>query len=404
MKIHQFTHLFAPDQLAGASLYTDLALYLRERGHDIRVTTTFSYYPALRYAIGDRGVSSRDEDYSGIKMRRIGMFLPRRHTGLRRLGPELSYLKNLWHCGRFNNWTPDVVLAACPMLAQCIAPRFLYPGCKIPRLLIVQDFMADAAAELRILRGSTLNSILKRIECWGLNGANTLSTISDLMGNKLSRNHPKRRVVVIPNWIHQSLASTIELERAKASPRASRLLTYSGNLGVKQGLPQFVENFVSLRSGWRLEITGGGAEAVALNATALGRSQVVVTGVQLESEYVARLLTTTACLITQRSGITANFLPSKLLPALATGTPVLAVCDPTSPLGTEVQKGGFGVVVRPGDAVALQRVLDGWTHESRRLCEMGNRAFAWAERYRRERILPLYEHELERLIEPLSKS
>ena len=40
--------------------------------------------------------------------------------------------------------------------------------------------------------------------------------------------------------------------------------------------------------------------------------------------------------IPERSGAGGSFLPSKLIPALATGTPVLAVCDADSPLGTEM--------------------------------------------------------------------
>lgn len=43
----------------------------------------------------------------------------------------------------------------------------------------------------------------------------------------------------------------------------------------------------------------------------------------------------------------ANFLPSKLLPALATGTLLLAVCDFKSPLDKEVLDGGFGGVIAP---------------------------------------------------------
>jgi len=78
----------------------------------------------------------------------------------------------------------------------------------------------------------------------------------------------------------------------------------------------------------------------------------------------------------------ANFLPSKLLPALATGTPVLAVCEPASPLGQEVIEGGFGEVIMPGDHAALARTLRRWLKEPSLLHEMGMRAARLADRIR----------------------
>ena len=59
MKIHLITNLFQPDELAGASLYTDLARFFKARGHDVRVTGTFSYYPAWKLRPEDEGVRMR---------------------------------------------------------------------------------------------------------------------------------------------------------------------------------------------------------------------------------------------------------------------------------------------------------------------------------------------------------
>jgi colanic acid biosynthesis glycosyl transferase WcaI len=99
----------------------------------------------------------------------------------------------------------------------------------------------------------------------------------------------------------------------------------------------------------------------------------------------------TVCLITQRAGSGQSFLPSKLLPALATGTPVLAVCDHDSPLGREVSMHGTGVVVRPGDGDALGRVLGAWRSGDAELAAMRTRAAERARAFAREKILGRYE-------------
>ncbi len=172
---------------------------------------------------------------------------------------------------------------------------------------------------------------------------------------------------------------------------------YSGNLGIKQGLPDFVEVFRAAAESWRLRIHGGGVEAQRLRSEQRPGDRVELGPVLAESEYIRALLGATACLVTQRPGVGANFLPSKLLPALATGTPVLAVCDPGSPLGVEVEEGGFGVVVPPGDSKRLRAVLGAWQSEPERLRRASIRAMERAGRYRRETVLQRYEDELSAL-------
>ena len=151
MKIHLITNLFHPDELAGASLYTDLARFFKARGHDVRVTGTFSYYPAWRLRPEDEGVGMREEVFEGIPLRRLKMYVPAKASGLKRLLSDASFLWALVTKAKFPGWQPDVVISACPMLSQCVAQRFLYLGNKVPRLLIVQDFVVDAALELGML-------------------------------------------------------------------------------------------------------------------------------------------------------------------------------------------------------------------------------------------------------------
>jgi colanic acid biosynthesis glycosyl transferase WcaI len=204
--------------------------------------------------------------------------------------------------------------------------------------------------------------------------------------------------MMIPNWIHGSLQSEIERQAALNRQRESKLLFYSGNLGVKQGLPDFLGTFESIQSDWKLKIHGGGAELEKLRKRAALIQTVQIGNVLGEADYISTLQLASACLITQRGGLGANFLPSKILPALASGTPVLAVCEPQSPLGQEVAQGGFGVVVRPGDAATLKHVLDQWGQSSGLLAEMGAKAKMRALHYSRNRILPQYEQELSRVV------
>jgi colanic acid biosynthesis glycosyl transferase WcaI len=399
MRIHIVTNLFAPDELAGAALFTDLALYLKERGHEVRVTGTFSYYPAWKRRPEDQGLSWCDDCYEGIPVRRLGMFVPRKPTGKSRMISDLSFLLALIRRGTFRAWDPEVVLTALPMLSQCLAQRFLYRGKRIPRLIVVQDFVVDSALELGILRLPGLSQVLRHTERWALRSAATLLTISPSMLEKLRRVvGPDRRACYSPNWIHRSLQREIDRQANCNGERLPKSLFYAGNLGVKQGLPGFLRQFRDASTGWSLRIHGGGAERDRL-ALEVERSPGCTLGPVLEeAEYVSALRACTACLVTQCAGVGSNFLPSKLLPALATGTPVLAVCDVGSPLGREVTKGGYGEVIPPGQPALLARLLDQWQRQPSILRGMRERASMRAPVFHRERVLPHYEHELLALI------
>jgi colanic acid biosynthesis glycosyl transferase WcaI len=399
LKVQLVTNLFAPDELAGAALFSDLALYIKEQGTDLRVTTTYSYYPAWKISPEDAPHAFRYEDWNGIPVKRVRMHVPRKPNGVGRMRSDASFLGALVRHGRHDGWTPDVVLTASPMFSQCLAQRFLYAGRGIPRMIVVQDFVVDAALELGILQAPGLQRMLRSLERWSFRSAATLSTISEPMLQKLRGIvGSDRRTVHIPNWIHRSLQQEIDRQAATAPVRSAKALFYSGNLGVKQGLPTFLDDFEAAGTDWQLQINGGGAQADQLAAKIRGQSSAKLGGVLSEAAYVNALLSCAACLVTQAPGVGANFLPSKLLPALATETPVLAVCDETSPLGQEVKAGGFGEVVRPGDASRLKHVLDSWASEPALLRQLGRKASEHAKNFERNRVLARYQEEIGRLV------
>lgn len=401
MKIAIIVHLFHPDVLAGAALFTDLAQYLKSHGHEVRVTTPFSYYPAWKVRVEDRGLPFRDEMFGDIPVRRVRMFVPSRPSGATRILADLSLFWALLRRAEWKDWTPDVVLTASPMFSTCLVQRFIYRGRRVPRMIIVHDFVVDAALDLKMLSVPGLRTLLLWLERWSFLSASTLLTICEPMLRKLkAKVRDQRRCVLLPNWIHASIEQEIARQMHSQVLREASRLLYSGNLGVKQGLPDFIRSFRAAELDWHLHIHGGGAEAVALEKAVQGADCIVLAGVLDEPDYVAALREATACLITQKPGIGSDFIPSKLLPALATGTPVLAVCEAESPLGREVSEGGFGVVLEPGDTAALKRVLERWSAEPSELQAMSLRALERARLYRRESVLASYETELAQLVSP----
>lgn len=357
MKIHLVTNLFYPDELAGASLYTDFARWLRDEGHEVRVTAAFSYYPAWKLRAEDERIAWRDEVFEGIPVRRCSMYIPSKPRGMSRLLSDGSFLVSLLRHGTWKDWMPDIVVTACPMLSQCLAQRGMYLGQGVKRLIIVQDFVVDAALELGILKLPGLGPLLRSMERFSLRSGKLLNTISPEMYEKLrSRVGRDKQLQYVPNWIHEDLQAEIDRQAQAAGEREEATLFYSGNLGIKQGLPDFLKDFAAVQSHWKLRLQGNGPDAERIRPLVDGK-RIMLGDVEDVGAYVRRLLQATACLVTQQAGVTANFLPSKLLPALAARTPVLAVAEEATPLAREIQSGGYGLVIPPGDQNALEKAL-----------------------------------------------
>ena len=275
-------------------------------------------------------------------------------------------------------------------------------------LIVVQDFVVEAALELGILRLPGFARLLHGTQRWALRSAQTLLTISPSMLEKLRAIvGPDHRTSYVPNWIHGSLQREIDRQGPNGEGRKSGRLFYAGNLGAKQGLPHFLKQFRAAGaagSGWRLDIHGGGAERDRVAAEVARTPGCQLGPVLEEPVYVAALCRASACVLTQRPGVGADFLPSKLLPALATGTPVLAVCERGSPLGQEVTEGGFGEVVEPGNAAKLAQTLDLWHQHPQILVGMATKAWERAHYFHRDRILPQDQQELLALVAQRERS
>jgi len=86
---------------------------------------------------------------------------------------------------------------------------------------VVQDFVVDAALELKILNAPALKHVLFWIERWAFESAGTLVTISPKMLDKLrSKVGKNKHTILLPNWIHKSLS--LEIQRQQTLPSQPR--------------------------------------------------------------------------------------------------------------------------------------------------------------------------------------
>ena len=361
MRILIVTNLFDPDRGGGASVITDLALGLVDTGSDVVVQTAYPYYPEWRDKSGRNGIRIDVEQNGALIINRHGMYIPSSPAKVQqRVVQEISFFLSLCRgivsLGQF-----DVVIAYCPLIS-CLGYAAVRKAVRGERILLnVQDIPAEAASAGNILSGGIRSRLAKWVQRFLFERANQTCTIAPGMVDQV-QNIVRRSVQVeyFPNFLHRSMEVSIEkfahmrgdFRSAVPVPGTLRML-YAGNIGRKPNLIEFCERIASDTSlAFQLSIFGAGSEAGAVRDW-IARScdgRFSFEDFLPEDRFVQELLLAEVFVITEVEDAGSSFIPSKLIPAICAGTPILAVSGARSPLAVEVSDYDLGVVTPWSDA------------------------------------------------------
>lgn len=404
MKLLVITNLFFPDRGGGASVFSDLCFSLVRRGWEVDVFTTYPYYPEWRRKSGRSIWSIEREEMQGVRIWRHGIYVPNKPGKLMpRLLYELSFtlslLRSLLRGGR-----RDLVMVYCPLLGAVLFAALRKAFFKEPLWLNVQDIPADAAAASGICDSRVFLRLAQTMQRWLFNVADIWSTISPVMAQRL-RGMIRRQQPLhdFPNWLNDSMAREIEilpsdkLGRGTGNPVS---LLYAGNIGGKQGLLDFCQGLAATDSAFRFTIHGDGSESAAV-ARFCGESRdkrFEFKPFLDEAAFVRALHQTDLFVITEKSGSGASFIPSKLIPCIATGTPILSVCDKAGPLGCEVGGNNLGLTLEWEQLPSLPAALSRITTQPQLFMELQRNCLARAQAFTGQQAVERFTQIAEKMV------
>ena len=352
---------YAPEVTGIAPCNVALCEGLRAAGHDAHMLTAFPYYPSWTKRPEDAGKWFRTDVVNGVPVHRCWHYVPAQVSALRRIAHEGSFVASSFarslRLGRFD----AAVVVSPPLLLGAAA---WLRG--VPFVFHVQDLQPDAAVGLGMLKSSTFTRLLYRLEAFAYAKAVRVSGISQGMLRAFAaKGVPTEKRVYFPNGAALSELGALPpgghwRARHGFAP-GDFLAVYSGNVGIKQGLDILLAAApLTTNKRVRIVICGQGAAGARLQEEAgrLGLPNLTLLPLQDDGAYREMMADTDLALITQQPGTGQYFFPSKLLSALAFARPVLAVADADSELALALREGGFGLLVPPGDAVALAGALD----------------------------------------------
>lgn len=358
MRIRIYCHLHRPDTAGGASVFTDFAEGLAGRGHAVELMTAVPHYPTWTNTSGDSLLRRHQSRMDGVDVVRHGFVIPRTPSQpLWRAAGEGSYALSLCRSvyrPRASGNAPDVVVAFVPMLASAVAARLDARRHDVPLWINVQDLSGRAAAGY----SKGLGSVLTRLEDRLLAAADLVTTIAPSMTEQLGDLHGPQ-LATFPNWLHTRAAEQLVVRSTESGEPQDRRrpvrLLYAGNIGRKQGLDRIVQALAHTGHHFEFEVCGTGAGAPGLDRIfPTGDLRFRRRPFLDESEFLERLQWADVFVVPELPSDAPSFLPSKLLPSVAAGTPILSVVGEHSALLDEL------TTHRTGRAISWDQ-LDGLT-------------------------------------------
>lgn len=282
---------------------------------------------------------------------------------------------------------PDIVLCGTdpPIVgdvALMVAARF-----RAPLVVISEDVFPEIALAVGRLSPSPLVSILRALVRLYLRRAVRVVAIGETMALRLQEKGAAReRIRVIPNWT--------DVEAIRPRPKANAwsiehgiadrfVVMHSGNVGHAQDLDSLVRATTLLRDldDLRVLVVGTGARWHELYRLAemLEADAVEFLDFQPRDVLAETLSAADVHVVGLARGLAGYVVPSRIYSILAAGRPVIAAAEAESETAALVRGAGCGIVVPPGQPLALARAIRECHDGVHPLEEMGRRAREFAE-------------------------
>jgi colanic acid biosynthesis glycosyl transferase WcaI len=394
---------YAPEFAGIAPHNVALCEFMRARGDDVSMVTTFPYYPSWEKQSGDRGRLYRTDQINGVSIHRCWHFVPKRVSPLKRIFHEGSFIftstlrvLSLPRADVYVLVSPPLLLGVAGWLAGKIKGA--------PFVFHVQDMQPDAAIGLGMLKASWFTRALYWLESFAYRHAARVSGITrGMLKSFRGKGVPESKLVYFPNAIALDYGGPPpergEFRRRNGFAPEEFLAVYAGNLGMKQGLDVLLEAAPLLRDPRiRIVICGDGARRESLVQRVRELKLPKVSILPFQADYRGLLADADVCFITQQAGAGNAFFPSKLLGLLAESKPIITVAAPECELALSLAEGKFGANVPPGQARELADLLDALAQDPERLAEYGAAGRRYVEQFEKGRVMETFLVELSGLL------
>jgi len=394
---------FAPEDVSGSVLATELAVDLVKRGHEVTFVTCAPNYPKGKVFKGYRNSLVCQEEIDGVRVIRIWSYITTKKSFWPRIFNYGTFSLNAFWGGLIAG-KHDVLINFTPPLPLGISAYLLGRLWNIPWLLRVSDIYPDAAISAGVLKNKIAISFFYMLEKFLYKKAKTLLTISDGFNEIIvNKGIPAEKMSVIPVWADTDFVYPQEKENAfriENNLTGSFVLLYTGNLGFASNLEDVILAADLLRDDPDIMFVLLG-EGVKKNELMELTEKKMLKNIkflpyQPREKFPMVLASADVGLVTLNASSGIFSLPSKTFNVMASGRPVLSIAPTGSDIDQLVSSHDIGINVPPGNPRLLADAIIQLKRDRDRRAQMGKRArFVCEEFYSRGHCIALYEKNIE---------
>jgi colanic acid biosynthesis glycosyl transferase WcaI len=359
-----FAQCYAPEDVSGAVLATELAVDLVKRGHQVSMITSAPSYP---YGIVYKGYRNRPyqiEWIDGVKVIRTWSYISPKKTFWRQIFHYGTYCVTAIYGGLMAK-KPDILVHYSPPLPLGITGYLLSRIWRVPWVMQIEDLYPEAAVAAGMLRNKMMIAFFSELALLFYKKASHISSISNIFHQKiLDKGIPAQKLSVIPVWADPDAVHPMPKEnrfRRQHDLCGKFVVMYAGNLGRTSSLDDVVIAAEYLRNEPEIVFVfiGEGVNKVSLQKYAAEKklSNVIFLPFQSRDIFCEVMASADISLVTLNQNSSQFSLPSKTFNIMASGRPIIAVTPGESELAELIHCAKCGLIVSPEKPVELARAI-----------------------------------------------
>ena len=383
MKLAILTQHYPPETGAPQNRLSDLAIRLAARGHEIQVLTALPNYPGKVVHPEYVGRENTVEWLDGVRVARVGLYVPQDKTFVKRVRCYLSFAKNARRMGARLLEETEVLLMESPPLLIALAGIYLSKRLGAQLVTNVADLWPQSPVEVGKLRPGPALWAAKRLESRMYRKSALITAQTEGIVGDISRRFPEARVVLFPNGVDlTAYAEPLGRERIRAEFNWGDdlfVVGYTGVLGYSQSLHQVLDAAHLLRDINDIEfaIFGDGPLRASLEARIIkdDLESVKIYPHQASTRMPHIQSALDAGLVPLAKGpLLEGARPSKMFEIMAAGRPIILCARGEAERLLHLgEDGPAGLAVPPEDPPALARVVRELKIEKETAAAMGRR-------------------------------
>lgn len=385
MKILLLAQHYAPEDVSGAVLATELATDLASQGHTVTFVTCAPNYPLGKVFSGYRNRFLQSETVDGVRVVRTWSYISTTKSFWKRLFNYGTWSATAFWGGIWSG-KPDVIFSYSPPLPLGLSAWLLSRLWRVPWVLRIEDLYPDAAIAAGVMHNSAAIHFFGWLERFLYRRADHISLISEVFRrNLLAKSVSPSKLSVTPVWADPDVVRPLPKDnsfRRQYGLDGAFVVMYAGGLGHTTALGDVLDTAALLQDmprpnsstpPVRFVIVGEGVKKETLMQDARQRrlDNVLFLPFQPRERFAEMLAAADASLVTLNAQSSSFSLPSKTFNIMASGRPILAITPPDSEIAVLVTSGQCGVNLPLGQPRQVAAVIRDWQSDHARLQQMG---------------------------------